>query len=93
MKNQYVAISYICWSGLGFFRGINYYTYKHKHDKYESKKTYLYLSSIGYGLYGFTLYANPILLPISIYKELYRIEVNLRNLENEKNSESYNELL
>jgi hypothetical protein len=88
-----LSLSYISWSGLGFVRGVKHYNYKHKNNKYESSQTYLYLKSLGYGCYGFALYCNPILLPFTICKELYRLEVNIRNLENEKNSEFYNDIL
>ena len=30
---------------------------------------------------------------LTIYKEIYRLEIYLRNLENEKNSDFYNKLL
>jgi hypothetical protein len=84
-------ISYVSWWGVGFYRGVNYY--KYKHNKYESKEPYFYISSIGYGFYGLGLYSNPILIPFTIYKELYRLEINIRNLEDEKNSDFYNEIL
>ena len=93
MKNKYLigVICYSSWCGLGFIRGINYY--KYTHNKYEKDKPYVYSYSIIDGLLGIIIYANPILLPISIHKELYRLEVNIRNLESEKNSKFYNNLL
>jgi len=39
------------------------------------------------------LYANPGLLPFSVYKEMYRLEVNIRNLEDEKTTSYYNNLV
>jgi len=39
------------------------------------------------------MYANPVLLPLTIHKEFYRLEINARNLENEKKSSYYNELI
>lgn len=38
------------------------------------------------------MYANPLLFPITASKEIYRLEVNLRNLENEKKTDYYNNL-
>ena len=55
-------------------------------NKYKKDKPYIYTDSIIKGFYGIILYANPALLPYLIYKESYRVEINLRNLENEKNS-------
>jgi hypothetical protein len=86
-----MIIGYTTWCGLGYFRGIDYYHYNHY--KYEKKEEYLYSSLILNGLYGTIIYANPILFPITMYKEIYRLEINLRNMENEKNSKYYKQLL
>jgi len=95
MKFKYtMAITgFSCWSGLGFYRGINHYKYKHDNDKYKISKNYLYSDSIIYGFYGLIMYINPPLLPFAIYKELYRFEVNMRNLEDEKKTEYFNTVL
>ena len=87
-KYKIAIISYTSWCGVGFLRGINSYNYSH--NKYES---YLYTSSIIEGIFGIILYANPILFPFTLYKEIYRLEINSRNLENEKKSRYYNELI
>lgn len=85
-----VEIGYIIWIGLGFFRGINSYEYNlNVLLKYNKNKRYMYLDSFGYGIYGLLIYTIPVFLPILIYKELYRLEINIRNLENEKNSQYY----
>jgi len=83
-------IGFSSWCGLGFIRGIN--SYKYYHNKCEKKEDYLYLNSVFYGFCGVLIYANPILIPSSAYKEIYRLEVNLRNLENEKKTDYYNNL-
>lgn len=93
MNKKYVIplVGYISWCGLGFVRGVNYYHYKH--TKSPKKEQYLYLDAVGYGLFGLGMYTNPFFLPIVVYRELYRLEVNIRNLENEKKSDSYNEVI
>ena len=85
--NKLPVIGYVGWCGLGFIRGTNSY----RHHKYE-KEEYLYLNSACYGFCGILLYANPFLLPVSLYKEMYRFEVNARNLEKDKKSDYYNNL-
>jgi hypothetical protein len=52
----------------------------------------LYTNKITYGFMGTLFYINPFLVPIKLYKELYRLEVNIRGLESEKKSDYYNEL-
>ena len=84
-------IGYTGWCGIGFYRGIN--SYKYYHNKYKKTENYLYLNLIVNGVYGIFIYANPIFAPLTIYKEIYRLEINVRNLENEKNSDFYNKLL
>jgi len=90
-KYKILIVGYTSWCGLGFIRGIN--SYKYNHYKYEKEKPYLYSNSVIDGIFGIIMYSNPLLLPISFYKELYRLEINIRNLENEKNSRYYNDLI
>jgi len=91
IKKSLLTIGYTGWCGLGFIRGIN--SYKYNHDKYEKNENYLYLNLIGNGFFGLVLYANPFFSPFSIYKEIYRFEVNIRNLESEKKTSYYNNLI
>ena len=84
------------WLGLGFYRGVIAYNHKYKCDciEYEDKKisnkpTYFYASSFGSGLFGVFIYVNPFLLPSTIFKEIYRIEVNLRGLDEEKEKHDF----
>ncbi len=84
-------IAYSSWCGLGYFRGVN--SYKYSLNKYDTKEPHLYITSFLSGFYGIFVYFNPVFLPYLMYKELYRLEVNLRNLENEKKSRFYNEIL
>ncbi len=84
LKKSLSIICFSSWCGLGFFRGTNYYKYKKK-----EKENYLYINSAIHGFFGAFIYANPCFLPITVYKEIYRLEINLRNLENEKNKDFY----
>jgi len=83
------------WGVLGFKRGINSYDYRYKKysEKYSQTDSYLYSVKISNGLLGTLLYLNPFILIVTIPKEIYRLEVNIRNIEYEKNSDYYNELL
>jgi hypothetical protein len=83
--NKLSFLAYTSWGGLGFFRGTKSYRYQQDKDKTEK---YLYLDSFGYGCCGLVLYTNPFLLPFSVYKEIYRLEINVRNLD-EKNDFYY----
>jgi len=56
------------------------------------KPTYFYLSSITNGFFGIALYILPFTIPICVMKEIYRIEINLRNLDEEKKTIFYNTL-
>ena len=91
IKYKIATICYTSWCGLGFIRGVKSYNYSY--NKYEKNESYLYLNSTIYGILGIFLYANPALLLVTIHKELYRLEINIRNLENEKNSKYYNDLM
>lgn len=98
MKSIIISLSiFTGWSILGFRRGMQQYTYRYNKNNndsfYGTKETFLYSTKILHGLLGTFLYINPLFLfPITL-KELYRLEVNIRNLEKEKNTEYYHELI
>lgn len=92
-----IGVITICgWPILGFKRGINSYKYHHSHDKlsYTSEnKKYLYTDAFMWGVGSSMAYLNPFLCFITFGKEVYRLEVNLRGLEDEKKTEYYNKVL
>jgi hypothetical protein len=98
LNNKIIKYALITgWGLLGCKRGINSYDYKYK--KYNQKKeiqerdTYFYSTKLFYSICGIVTYVNPFLFPITIPKEIYRLEVNIRGIENEQNSDYYNELI
>jgi hypothetical protein len=87
------------WALLGVYRGVNKYNsdYKKDIDRYEKMQTYkkpryFYTENVANGIIGVILYCNPILFPIIIGKEIYRLEVNIRGLNEEKEKDDYNNL-
>jgi hypothetical protein len=104
-KRLAFIISYTSLGVVGFYRGINEYKYHYKKDfdRYENdctnyatdkfeKPTFFYLNSFCLGTYGLFMYVNPFFLPIFIYKEFYRLEVNVRGLDEEKKTRKYNQV-
>jgi hypothetical protein len=93
------------WGSLGFYRGVKLYNYNNKKDLsyYEDNKDkefnklvkpqYFYSSCVGNGSMGFLFYVNPFMLFLTIPKELYRLEVNMRSLNDEKEKDKYYKLL
>ena len=83
------------WGILGFVRGINSFDYSNSKVKSLENEVYIakYTEKFVYGLSGIFVYVNPILFPIMIYKELYRLEVNIRGLEPRKCERFYNDIL
>jgi hypothetical protein len=79
------------WTALGFSRGIYKYDAEFVHN--EPSKPYLYTSRLGYGLLTVFLYINPFFIPSILGKELYRLEVNLRNLSDEKKKPDYYQIM
>jgi hypothetical protein len=70
-----------------------YNEYMLKHSIYSPRlpdKPYkYYITSFLYGLYGTVLYVNPFTLPVTFGKEIYRLEIVLRKLEDEKKTNFY----
>jgi hypothetical protein len=89
LNKKYIYITIIGSGLLGFKRGIDDYNYEIKH----SNREYMYSSKILHGFLGTICYINPGLLFITIPKELYRLEVNIRDMKHQKDSEYYNKLL
>lgn len=52
----------------------------------------LYVDRVGDAVWGGLVYLNPLMLPVTVPKELYRMEVNLRGLEEERKTDRYNKL-
>jgi hypothetical protein len=74
---------------LGLKRGYDDYNYLTK----KFNRPYLYSHCILNSLFGFVFYAFPISNILFITKEIYRLEVNLRNLEDQKQTDYYNQLI
>ena len=91
-NNLLYLTSGICWGSIGFNRGIKEYDYDYINNNYY-KKPYFYTDRIFNGLFGFIIYINPCLIPFIIHRELYRLEIDLRGLEDEKISRKYNSIL
>ena len=91
-KDLLVIVTGTSWTLLGFTRGLNSYDHTYHTSKYN-KEPYLYISKVHQGLWGILLYMNPLLLPVTMYKEMYRLEVNLRGLDAEKKTDYYNHII
>ena len=97
VKRTIGLITIFGWHALGFKRGINSYDYNYSNNKLykhsEKEKPPLYLDKIAWGIGGTFCYFSPFTFFVVLYKEIYRIEVNLRGLEDEKKTRYYNEVL
>lgn len=81
---------------LGFKRGSREYTYSLERMK-ERKgdkdiQNFFYSTNFVEGLKGSFFYILPPTALFMLTKEIYRMEVNIRNLEDEKKSDFYNKL-
>ena len=90
-RKNFLYLTGTGWGILGFNRGIDQYEYDQKYDNYF-KKPYFYTDKISSGIFGFMVYVIPSFLPFVVYKEIYRLEINLRGLEEEKSTRSYHKL-
>lgn len=95
-KRTIGLITIFGWPTLGFKRGMNSYDYNYSNNKlykHSEKNPPLYLHKIVWGIGGTFCYFSPLTFFFVLYKEIYRIEVNLRGLEEEKKTRYYNEVL
>ena len=83
------------WSALGLKRGLNSYDYNYSRNRLYKNSLIgpFYIDKAGWGFVGAMLYLNPVTFFFILYKEVYRLEVNLRGLEDEKKTDYYNEIL
>ena len=94
IKNGILFVTLWSWPVLGFKRGINSYNYNYSNNKiYKPPTRPLYLDKVCWGLAATITYINPCTFFIVLYKEVYRLEVNLRELEDEKKTDYYNKVL
>ena len=93
-KLCYVATG--SWAVLGFTRGMHWYDYNHARRKSQMKfnppEPYLYTTRVAHGIMGAGIYLFPAFIVVTLPKELYRFEVALRGMDEEKSSPYYNEL-
>jgi len=87
------------WTALGFYRGVIHHDYMYPKKKDPTKEIYLYSKELSYqtnrimgGLYGIFIYINPFIILYTLPKELYRLEVDIRGLEDEKKTDDYKRL-
>lgn len=90
------AIASVVYFGItgswGFKRGADSYHYETYVKYARLKEPFFYSKSILYGTFGCVMYMSPVVIFL-IPKEIYRLEVNLRNLEEEKQKDYYNMLV
>lgn len=97
MSQRIGQILYGSWGLLGFYRGVKYYNYYYEEDmKYYLKDPMFfrkpqkfYITEIAHGGLGTLIYIAPIICVLPAIKELYRLEINLRGLEEEKKKKDY----
>ncbi len=98
-RNNVINITTYClmgiWPLLGFKRGMDSYNHHHsKNDLYiKQQGPPLFINKIGWGIFSACAYINPVIIPFVLYKEVYRLEINIRGLEEEKKKDYYNEVI
>jgi hypothetical protein len=81
-----VFVGATLWGTLGFMRGIHSYNYN---NSYSNR---LYTDKVLYGLAGLFFYVNPFSSLLMLYKEFYRLEVNLFKLKIHQENDFYNNI-
>jgi len=85
----------VSWVILGFSRGIQSYNYSNRSKSTGDTQLYVttYVDKLLYGIGGSLVYVNPVMFPFMVYKEMYRMEVNIRGIESLKNTDYYKEVI
>ncbi len=79
-KSKIFLCVYGAWGMLGFTRG--YLKYKYEHKSYSTKlERFYYTNAVLESFISAGVYINPFFLPFTIFKEAKRLEIILRNLE------------
>jgi ABC-type bacteriocin/lantibiotic exporter with double-glycine peptidase domain len=81
-----ITSAFIGWGLLGFYRGQRDYDYEF--SKHNTTSLYLYSCRMIYGITGMCIYTFPLAWVVFIPIEIYRLEVYIRNLD-EQNKEHY----
>jgi hypothetical protein len=89
MKHIMITSAFLGWGLLGFYRGQRDYDYEFSKI---NTSLYLYSCRMIYGIAGMCIYTFPLAWVIFIPIEIYRLEVYIRNLD-EQNKEYYNRFL
>ena len=97
MYQRLPKILYGSWGLLGFYRGIEYYNFYYEEDmkKYlkepeiYNKPQVFYVYKVGWGGLAASAYIFPLFCVFPAVKELNRLEINLRGLEEEKKKPEY----
>ena len=95
MKKVGMAVSATTLASLGFYRGTQEYGYtinrinERAWGEHDMKENYMYSDAIMKGCVGTFLYINPVTLPMALYKEIYRAEIYLRDIEVKTNDDYY----
>ena len=84
-KQKFFITSLTVWGSIGFMRGVQSYNFENV--------TTLYTNQFFNGIFGTFFYLNPGTAIFMLYKEVYRLEVNLFNIKREKESNFYNKLI
>ena len=91
-----------CWSALGFYRGIKEYKYRYAQPGHAHNRNNPHLISntidhgskmLVAGLLGALIYIHPFYMPFTIPREIYRLEVCIKGLEDEKKTDRYKSYL
>ena len=91
MKYTITACAFLGWGLLGFYRGQRDYDYELSKPN-NTTALYLYSCRMIYGIGGMIIYTIPLAWDLLIPIEIYRLEVYIRNLD-EQNKEIYNKFL
>ena len=99
-----IKLGLFAWGTLGFYRGVQYNNILHKKElnKYNDllnrgivtrkRPQQYYLSKFAYGLFTSFMYFVPVVNLFYIAKEFWRLEIFLRGLDEDTESDQYNHL-